>query len=151
MWKVHLEEIRKIERKYGDDLNKPASIDVVKELEQNVQEKFYSAVLPEGYKQFLSAVNGLDFNGLVIYGVDSSISEHEADEEIHGFIETNELWHENDWQKRYLFFGDSDVSLYCLDTAKGKYLELDKPSGTTMNEYENFNSMLEEALRTSLS
>lgn len=99
MWKAHLEEIRKIEKKYGDDLNKPASIDAIKELEQSVQEKFYSAVLPEGYKQFLSAVNGLDFNGLVIYGVDSSISEHEADEEIHGLIETNELWHENDWKK----------------------------------------------------
>ncbi|WP_307894442.1 YrhA family protein [Bacillus swezeyi] len=151
MWKAHIEEIRKIERKYGDDLNKPVSIDVIKELEQSVQEKFDGTVLPEEYKQFLKTVNGLDFNGLVIYGVDSSIREDEVDEEIHGFIETNEIWHENDWQKKYLFFGDSDVSLYCLDTTEGKYLELDKPSGTIMSEYENFNSMLEEALSTSLS
>ena len=58
-----------------------------------------------------SALNGLDFNGLVIYGVDSSISEHEADEEIHGLIETNDL-HENDWKKKYLFFGNSDVIIF---------------------------------------
>ncbi len=27
----------------------------------------------------------------------------ENDEEVYGFIETNEQWHENDEQKKYLF------------------------------------------------
>ncbi|MED3629807.1 YrhA family protein [Bacillus subtilis subsp. subtilis] len=122
----------------------------MRNFEEAVLGKFPVNEIPSGYKKFLQTVNGLDFNGLVIYGLDQELLREENDEEVYGFIETNEQWHENDEQKKYLFFGDSDTAWYCLDVIQNEYLELDKPSGTLMNKFNDFNAMLADALKVSL-
>ncbi|MBM7645660.1 hypothetical protein JOD45_001878 [Scopulibacillus daqui] len=149
-WKDLLKEIEKIEEEFESSLRHPASDSEIIKMNQNIQQKFGTIVLPDSYTEFLKIVNGLDFNGLVIYGVDKSLLDKDVDEEINGFIETNEIWYENEWQKRYVFFGDSDVALYCYDTEKGVYVELDKPSGTLMQTFDSFDSMLTDALETVL-
>ncbi|CAI6278514.1 SMI1-KNR4 domain-containing protein [Bacillus subtilis] len=150
MWVNLLEEIRKTEAKYGDELNSPVTDQEIRNFEEAVLGKFPVNEIPSGYKKFLQTVNGLDFNGLVIYGLDQELLREESDEEVYGFIETNEQWHENDEQKKYLFFGDSDTAWYCLDVIQNEYLELDKPSGTLMNKFNDFNAMLADALKVSL-
>ncbi|MCY7959468.1 YrhA family protein [Bacillus spizizenii] len=150
MWVNLLEEIRKTEAKYGDELNSPVTDQEIRNFEEAVLGKFPVNEIPLGYKKFLQTVNGLDFNGLVIYGLDQELLREENDEEVYGFIETNEQWHENDEQKKYLFFGDSDTAWYCLDVIENEYLELDKPSGTLMNKFDDFNAMLADALEVSL-
>ena len=139
-WKDLLIEVEKIEVKYGNALKKPALDTEIIKMNETIQEKLGHIVLPESYIVFLKKINGLDFNGLVIYGVD----------EVHGFIETNEIWYENKWQKQYVFFGDSDTAWYCFDLKAGVYVELDKPSGTFIQSFECFDSMLKEALETIL-
>lgn len=47
-------------------------------------------------------------------------------------------------------FGDSDTAWYCLNVIENEYLELDKPSGTLMNKFDDFNTMLADALKFSL-
>ncbi|WP_377865764.1 YrhA family protein [Bacillus velezensis] len=150
MWMNLLEEIRKTEAKYGDELNPPVTDKELSNFNEVVLGKFPINEISSGYKKFLQTVNGLDFNGLVIYGLDKMFLEEENDEEVYGFIETNEQWHENDEQKKYLFFGDSDTAWYCLDVIENEYLELDKPSGTLMNKFDDFNTMLADALKFSL-
>ena len=150
MWVNLLEDIRKTEAKYGDELNSPVTDQEIRNFEEAVLGKFPVNEIPSGYKKFLQTVNGLDFNGLVIYGLDQELLREENDEEVYGFIETNEQWHENDEQKKYLFFGDSDTAWYCLDVIQNEYLELDKPSGTLMNKFNDFNAMLADALKVSL-
>ncbi|KAF2426699.1 YrhA family protein [Bacillus subtilis] len=150
MWVNLLEEIRKIEAKYGDELNSPVTDQEIRNFEEAVLGKFPVNEIPLEYKKFLQTVNGLDFNGLVIYGLDQELLREENNEEVYGFIETNEQWHENDEQKKYLFFGDSDTAWYCLDVIENEYLELDKPSGTLMNKFNDFNAMLADALKVSL-
>ncbi|RJS53118.1 MULTISPECIES: YrhA family protein [Bacillus subtilis group] len=150
MWVNLLEEIRKTEAKYGDELNSPVTDQEIRNFEEAVLGKFPVNEIPLEYKKFLQTVNGLDFNGLVIYGLDQELLREENNEEVYGFIETNEQWHENDEQKKYLFFGDSDTAWYCLDVIENEYLELDKPSGTLMNKFNDFNAMLADALKVSL-
>lgn len=150
MWVNLLEEIRKTEAKYGDELNSTVTDQEIRNFEEAVLGKFLVKEIPLEYKKFLQTVNGLDFNGLVIYGLDQELLREENDEEVYGFIETNEQWHENDEQKKYLFFGDSDTAWYCLDVIQNEYLELDKPSGTLMNKFNDFNAMLADALKVSL-
>lgn len=53
-------------------------------------------------------------------------------------------------RKNICFFGDSDTAWYCLDVIQNEYLELDKPSGTLMNKFNDFNAMLADALKVSL-
>ncbi|TXS01876.1 SMI1/KNR4 family protein [Bacillus sp. SH7-1] len=149
MWKNLVLEIEKIEKSFNDKLNTPATDTEIQRLREHAKEKI-NIDLPREYVEFLKTVNGLDFNGLVLYGVDSSLLETEKDEQICGFIETNEIWYENEFQKKYLFFGDSNIAWFCKNLSDRTYLELDKPSGTVMNTYNDFNTMLEEALKTAL-
>ncbi|MEH7596424.1 SMI1/KNR4 family protein [Bacillus toyonensis] len=149
MWKNLILEIEKIEKSFNDKLNTPATDTEVHRLRKHVKEKF-NVDLPSEYEEFLKTVNGLDFNGLVIYGVDPSLLDTERDEQICGFIDTNEIWYENEFQKEYLFFGVSNIAWFCKNLSEGTYLELDKPSGTVMKTYNDFNTMLEEALKTAL-
>ncbi|MDH4420345.1 YrhA family protein [Bacillus cereus] len=147
MWKNLILEIEKIEKSFNDKLSTPATDSEVQKLREHAKEKF-NVDLPSEYKEFLKIINGLDFNGLVLYGVDSPLLETEKDEQICGFIDTNEIWYENEFQKEYLFFGDSNIAWFCKNLSDSTYLELDKPSGTVMNTYNDFNTMLEEVLKT---
>ncbi|MBJ8107568.1 MULTISPECIES: YrhA family protein [Bacillus cereus group] len=149
MWKNLILEIEKIEKSFNDKLNTPATDTEVHRLRKHVKEKF-NVDLPSEFEEFIKNVNGLDFNGLVIYGVDPSLLDTERDELISGLIDTNEIWYENEFQKEYLFFGDSNIAWFCKNLSDGTYLELDKPSGTVMKTYNDFNTVLEEALKITL-
>ncbi|HDR8170467.1 YrhA family protein [Bacillus cereus] len=149
MWKNLILEIEKIEKSFNDKLNTPVTDSEVQKLRERMKENF-NVDLPSEYEEFLKTVNGLDFNGLVLYGVDSYLLDTERNESICGLIETNGIWYENEFQKEYLFLGDSDIAWFCKKLSEGTYLELDKPSGTVMETYNNFNTMLEEALKTAL-
>ena len=149
MWKNLILEIEKIEKSFNDKLNTPVTDSEVQKLRERMKESF-NVYLPSEYEEFLKTVNGLDFNGLVLYGVDSYLLDTERDESICGLIETNEIWYENEFQKEYLFLGDSNIAWFCKNLSDGTYLELDKPSGTVMNTYNDFNTMLEEALKITL-
>ncbi|MEK3822462.1 YrhA family protein [Cytobacillus sp. FSL W8-0315] len=149
-WKKLLFEIKKIEEKYGSSLRNPVTDVEIRNLQLEIQEKLGNIELPKSFEDFLKTVNGLDFNGLVIYGVDEHLFDGQEGEDLQGFVETNEIWYENDWQKQYMFFGDSDTAWYCLDLQKEIYLELDKPSGTLIQSFDSFDSMLTEAFQTTL-
>ncbi|EMI9088935.1 MULTISPECIES: YrhA family protein [Bacillus] len=149
MWKNLILEIGDILKSVNFNLNTPATDTEVHRLRKHVKEKF-NVDLPSEYEEFLKTVNGLDFDGLVLYGVDSPLLETEKDEHICGFIDTNEIWYENEFQKEYLFFGDSNIAWFCKNLSDGTYLELDKPSGTVMKIYNDFDTMLEEALKITL-
>lgn len=150
-WKNKLMEIKKIEEKYGSKLRKPASELEISEMKDNIKQKWSHIQIPNSYVDLLSHVNGLDFNGLVFYGVDKVLLEKEIEEDVHGFIETNEYWYENEWQRQFVFFGDSDTAWYCYDLKEDQYVELDKSSGTLIQKYEGFRNMLDDALNTTLS
>ncbi|MGE7602600.1 YrhA family protein [Peribacillus sp. NPDC097675] len=149
-WKDLLIEIEKIEGKYGSSLRKPASDTEIIKANHKIQQTLGNIELSKSYIEFLKKINGLDFNGLVIYGVDDVLLDKDVDEDIHGFIETNELWYENEWQKQYVFYGDSDTAWYCFDLKENVYVELDKPSGTLIQSFESFDAMLSDALETCL-
>ncbi|PGM95075.1 YrhA family protein [Bacillus cereus] len=149
MWKNLILEIEDILKSVNFNLNTPATDTEVHRLRERVKEKF-NVDLPSEFEEFIKNVNGLDFGGLVIYGVDSFLLETKRNEPICGFIDTNEIWYENEFQKEYLFFGDSSIAWFCKNLSDSTYLELDKPSGTVMKTYNDFNTMLEEALKTAL-
>ncbi|WP_340371992.1 YrhA family protein [Peribacillus sp. FSL E2-0218] len=149
-WKDLLIEVEKIEGKYDGSLRNSVSNSEIIKMKQTIQQKLGNIIIPESYIEFLKKVNGLDFNGLVIYGVDETLLDNEVDEEVQGFIETNEFWYENDWQKQYIFMGDSDIAWFCYDLNERVYVELDKPSGTLIQFFDSFDSMLSDALEASL-
>ncbi len=104
------------------------------------------------YLAILEIANGLQWNGFVLYGVDSAFLGDSAGQNHNGLIEKNELWDEalGDVQKSYIFYGDSSISLFACELKSGRFVELDKPSGDEVEEFETFNAMLDKFLTDAL-
>lgn len=150
MWKEKLEIIKVRREKRNRHINEGCSLKELELFKQEVKNKF-KYDLPKAYIDFLCVVNGLEYNGLVLYGIDENLVDRINSQKVTGYIDTNEIWYENDEQKEYMFFGDSDISWYCYNIKKDTYVELDKPSGELEQEFNTFNDMLENALESSLS
>lgn len=149
MWQEKLKIIKLRRKKRNRYLNEGCSLKEIDIFLQEVKKKFkYN--LPQEYIDFLCVVNGLDYNGLVLYGIDEGIVEKVNNQKVTGYIDTNEIWYENDELKEYMFFGDSNMSWYCYNIKKNIYVELDKPSGEIEQEFSRFTDMIENALENSL-
>jgi hypothetical protein len=149
MWQQQLSKIVKEKEEFEELINSPATDEQIEILKKEVKEKFNN-ILPLGYINFLKTVNGLEYNGFVFYGIDSTLIDFENNQTVYGYIDNNEVWYENEHQKQYMFFGESDISWYTFDLLNKTFAELDKPSGTLMHTYSNFDDMLEKALADSL-
>ena len=102
--------------------------------------------LPNEYIEVLRIINGMEFNGFILYGIDQRLLDEQQNEKIYGLIEYNKLWYENEWNKQYIFLGESDISWYAYDLTAHKFCELDNPSGTEMEKFNNLDHMVEKLL-----
>lgn len=150
MWKESLEEIIQEEKRYGQKINQGISEEeaalFVKAVEDNL-----NITLPEDYIKVLREVNGIEFNGIILYGVDEPILKEVPDRYVNGLIDCNKVWYENEWQKQYLFLGESSISWYVYDLKTQKYYELDNPSGEIGKEFISFEQMLDKMFEDALS
>ncbi|MFK3961890.1 YrhA family protein [Pseudalkalibacillus hwajinpoensis] len=138
-----LTEVEKIKNQDGKSIMSSANDKNINEIRKWISSNSSENSGVFEYEAFLKKVNGLEFNGLVIYNANQY-------DKNNGFIEANEIWQENEWEGNYLFFGDSNTSWYCLDIDKHTFLELDKPSGDIVEEYSSFEEMITEALKSVL-
>ena len=136
------------------------SLDLEREEKLNVQklENYFNEAkaelnvdLPNDYANILVLVNGLEFNGFILYGIDESLLNKQPNQSINGLIEYNKIWYENEWQKKYIFIGESNISWYVYDFAECKYVELDNPSGRENEVFSSLEYMVEKILSDALA
>ena len=149
MWRDRLKTISDELKEYEECINSGVSKSEAIRFCDVVQSTF-NGHLPSDYLAFLETVNGLDFNGFVLYGVDQCLLEHECNQVVSGFIELNEIWRENEWERELFFLGESNISwyAYCIDDKK--YYEMDNPSGREMNVFDFFDDFMDKILSDSL-
>lgn len=121
-----------------------ASVSEIEKFKKWAVEQFGEEVPWEKYVPFLEEVNSIEFNGIFLYGID-------PDDSNLDIIENNEIWHDVEENKKYLFLGDGDISWYVWDSEIDEFQELDKPSGEVMEIFESCNAMLIEALQTAIN
>ena len=149
MWNEHLEEIRQEEKRYGEDINCGISEEEAGAFIKAVKDELGIA-LPEEYLKILRIVNGIEFNGFILYGVDEPLLQEAPARSVNGLIDCNQVWYENEWQKQYLFLGEGSISWYVYDLKTKKYCELDNPSGELGEEFDNLEQMLDKMLEDAL-
>lgn len=149
MWEEELHRIASEKAKYDEKVNMGASDIEIGLFKAKVLAELKNEV-PEDYIGFLEVVNGIEFNGFIIYGVDSELLETKPNQHINGFIDNNLVFYDNEWQKRYLFFGESSISWYVYDLERARYLQLDNPSESVVKEFICFNDMIERIILDSL-
>ena len=149
MWKDKLQEIVQEKNLYGEKINIGATAE---EIETFFKETMTSLniELPNDYIKILEVVNGIEFNGFILYGIDQNLLYVKQNQPINGLIEYNKIWYENEWQKRYIFFGESNISWYVYDLIEQKYCELDNPSGEENEVFSNLENMIEKLLSDAL-
>ena len=149
MWEENLKKIIDEKKMYDEEVNLGASKEEIDKLIVEAKEKL-SVEIPKEYLDILSKVNGIEFNGFILYGVDKYLLEHEMNQSIYGLVDLNKIWYENEEQKKYLFLGESNISWYVYEYKNKIFIELDNPSGRESNKfnsfYEMFNKLLVDAL-----
>ncbi|MGY2614143.1 YrhA family protein [Bacillus pretiosus] len=151
MWREKISHISKIREKQNRKLNLPTNEKELSRFRKSVVEKFGEDVLPQQYYKFLQTVNGIEFNGLIIYGIDQSFLDFKPINQVDSFFDANEIWESIKDEEELIFFGDSDIAWYCYNVSKKKFVELDKPSGEHMETFYDFDTMLKSALSAVLS
>jgi hypothetical protein len=149
MWKERLQEIIQEEKLYGEEVNTGATEKEIALFFEEAKAEL-NVDLPNDYTKILEQVNGLEFNGFILYGIDQKLLSKQPNQTINGLIENNKLWYENEWLKEYIFIGESSISWYVYDLAEGKYVELDNPSGEEIEVFSGLECMVEKVLSDAL-
>lgn len=149
MWRETLDKIIAEKGRYGEKVNTGATETEIRTFTDRCTAELH-VELPEEYLYVLQKINGLEYSGFILYGIDEKYLVAAPNQHINGLLEQNEIWHENEWQRQYLFLGESNISWYVYDRAAMKYCELDNPSGSVIAEYRCFSYMLDKLLSDSL-
>lgn len=150
MWKDKLQEIVQEKNLYGEKINIGATEEEI-ELFLKEAKAELKVDLPNDYVKILELVNGLEFNGFILYGIDQHLLSMQPNQSINGLIEYNKLWYENEWQKKYIFLGESNISWYVYDLIERKFYELDNPSGRENEVFNGLEYLLEKFLSDALA
>lgn len=150
MWEEKLDKIIQEKALYGEKVNSGATEKEMQTFIDEIADKL-NMVLPEQYTRVLKVMNGIEFNGVILYGIDERMLDSLPTQHVNGLLENNKIWYENEWQKQYLFLGESSISWYVYDLADKKYFELDNPSGTEIEMFNCFEDLLEKLLSDSLT
>ncbi|MBC1483970.1 hypothetical protein HCJ52_13775 [Listeria sp. FSL L7-1485] len=138
-----IREIEEQEKEFGETLPNKIPNEKIKKFERWMITKFGESTVADQYiNSFLVYTNGLNFNGLFLYGFDT--------EEDIDLVENNEIWYENEWNKKYLFFGEDSISWYVWDSEMNIFQILDKPGGEVEEEFNNISELIEKAMQISL-
>ncbi|MBC1474074.1 SMI1 / KNR4 family protein [Listeria grandensis] len=138
-----LKQIAEEQKSFNEEPELPATEAEILELKKQTANDQSRDIWFSDYATFLKIRNGLDYDGLVIYNAN-------VNDNNNGFIAANEIWHENEWEDDYVFFGDSSISWYCYSKMNNTFLELDKPSGDVIDKFSSLNELLESALKNVL-
>ncbi|MBC1484515.1 hypothetical protein HCJ58_14980 [Listeria sp. FSL L7-1509] len=144
MLKDTISKLKQVMLEFDRAIPSQASVSEIEKFKKWAVEQFGEEVPWEKYVPFLEEVNSIEFNGIFLYGID-------PDDSNLDIIENNEIWHDVEENKKYLFLGDGDISWYVWDSEIDEFQELDKPSGEVMEIFESCNAMLIEALQTAIN
>lgn len=149
MWKDNLKKIIDEKKMYDEEVNQGASQGEITKLIEEANKKL-DVEIPREYLDILSNINGIEFNGFILYGVDEDLLEDPVNQSIYGLVDLNEMWYENEEQKEYLFLGESDISWYVYQFKNKCFMELDNPSGRESNKFDDFYKMFDKMLNDAI-
>ena len=92
MWKDKLQEIIQEKNLYGEKVNIGATESEI-ELFLTETKTELNVDLPIDYVKILEYVNGLEFNGFILYGIDKDLLSMQPNQSINGLIEYNKIWY----------------------------------------------------------
>lgn len=144
-----LDRVRAEQARYGEAPQPPASDDDLAALVERARAVLGGAP-PEAYLALLRRENGLNHNGLFLYGSEDRPLSSKPDVTLHGLVEANLLWRDAPGLTRYLLFGEGNLDLYGLHLETGAYHVLDRVPGNVIERHGTADALIAAAIRAHL-
>ncbi|MDP5277803.1 YrhA family protein [Sphingomonas sp. DG1-23] len=108
----------------------------------------FGATLPEDYAALLRRSDGVDFDGLVLYGSAQSEANPGPGGFWQGLVAANKLWREGPGHARYLVLGETDIDLFTVDLDGSNPVLRDKVSSDVNETFPSVDAALRRLLAT---
>jgi hypothetical protein len=145
MYKELLKQVISAKSALGMSIQPPASDDQIARLRVEARQKL-RAELPGDYIRFLRLMNGLDFDGLLIYGTDSAPIIGVQDATLIGLLDANLGFRDASRFGNLIVYGQSGDDLYLSDTSLTRFSISDRISLYPVHSFTSFEGLLAKAL-----
>lgn len=146
MYRALLDEVVTWSRAHDRPLQRPCPPAELDTLRRRAHREL-GVDVPDAYCGFLSLMDGLDWNGLVIYASKTTPIMGYPDRFIEGFVEATRGWRDYEENSHLLFFGESGLSQYVYDPTKAEFQVLDRQSNALIERAEGLDQLLFKALK----
>lgn len=138
---ILIDKVGALARGWGEELEPPATSLEIDDLVSEVVAR-YSARLPEEYLAFLRLVNGLEVNGLIIYGTKNS--ESDSSSSPLGLVEMNDVIRDSVRfdPLKVVLIGEDGAGLITYDDSSMKFQYRDRIGLDRVETFESFEQML---------
>jgi hypothetical protein len=106
----------------------------------------FGASLPDAYAEFLRREDGVDVDGLVLYGSRQSPEAREPGGFWQGLVAANEMWRDVPGREDYLVLGDSDLYLLTVDLDGGAPVLRDRVTAEPVESFPDVATAIERLL-----
>ena len=131
----------------GEAVQTAAGEDQIEALRDALRREF-GAALPEDYAEMLRRADGMDFDGLVLYGSWQSEANPGPGGFWQGLIVANTMWREGLGRKGYLVLGETDIDLLTIALDGSNPVLRDKVSGDVNESFRSVGAAIQHLLAT---
>ena len=142
-------QVRHDQAKHGEASQPPASAEQIAVAQAEVAARF-GAALPAGYAEFLRLSDGLNHDGVFLYGATQSPGAPGAGGFWQGVVAANAAWREGPGHDRYLVLGETDMDLLTVDLDGNAPVLRDKISGDVVERFGSVSEAIERVVRARL-
>lgn len=140
------DQIRADHQAAGEAVQPPATPEQTAALVHEAQDRF-AATVPQDYVDFLHKTNGVDFDGLVLYGAGQTPEARGPGGFWQGLVAANAEWRRSGAHEGYLILGDTDMDLVTVDLAGERASLRDRVSGDVVETFDSVAAMLDSLMR----
>lgn len=129
-----LEKVVAEQRKVGETVQ-PAADEAALAAERDELRERFGAMIPDDYSRFLRRTNGINFDGVVFYGVGYTEAAPGLGGFWQGLTETNRLWRDGPGRETFLVLGETDMDLLTVELDGTRPVLRDKVSNDVFEEF----------------
>lgn len=149
MYQQLLARVAEEKRRFGSAPQPPASEDQIQRVVENSRRDLHTD-LPDDYLNFLRLSNGVDWNGVVIYGAGRNPIGNHADRSIADIVEMNLNYRDDSRFRDLLVLGSNGMDIYTYRISTDHYEIYDEVPHELIESFPTFDELMSKALTRSL-
>lgn len=149
MYQELLARVADEQRRFGSEPQPPATEEELQTVVQNGSKDLHTE-LPGDYLHFLRLNNGLDWNGVVIYGANRNPIAAHPDRSIADVVEMNLNYRDDPRFGDLLVLGSNGMDIYTFRISTDRYEIYDEVPHELIESFPTFDELMSKALTRSL-